>query len=45
MLSQKLLLIGVFVLLSFLVYTQSQETWRSSSPEEQGMSSRTIQTK
>jgi CubicO group peptidase (beta-lactamase class C family) len=39
MLQKKLSLICIFFLLSILAFTQSQRVWRTTSPEEQGMSS------
>jgi CubicO group peptidase (beta-lactamase class C family) len=39
MLYKNLLLICVFLLLTSLAFTQSQKTWKTSSPEEQGMNS------
>lgn len=42
MLYKYLLLICVFLLLTFLAFTQSQKIWKTSSPEEQGMNSLTF---
>jgi CubicO group peptidase (beta-lactamase class C family) len=39
MLYKYLLLIGAFLLLNILAFTQSQKVWKTSSPEEQGMNS------